>query len=179
MRRRAGAWVLALGILASACGSSDPTAADASALQLRAVRDVVPRSAPEWDTTDLTCPAEKAARCLADRGAEQVVAPAADESKYLLGPVVVDGGDVVQATAREGPASMGWTVDVQLSQEGSDALASATRAAAGTRIAIIVEGRVVSAPTVAAPITSGAVVVAGGLSEAEAERLASSLDAGG
>jgi hypothetical protein len=34
---------------------------------------------------------------------------------------------------------------------------------------------VVSAPTVAEPITAGAVVVAGGLSENDAERLASSL----
>jgi preprotein translocase subunit SecD len=70
---------------------------------------------------------------------------------------------------------MGWTVGVQLSKDGSDALASATRAAVGSAIGIVVDGLVVSAPTVAEPITAGAVVVAGGLSENEAERLASSL----
>jgi preprotein translocase subunit SecD len=64
---------------------------------------------------------------------------------------------------------------VQLSEEGSEALASATRASVGDQIAIVVDGLVVSAPTVAGPITAGAVVVAGGLSESEAERLASSL----
>ena len=177
---RAGAWILLLGIVASACsGSEGPsaTADPASALQLRTVQDVVPRTSSEWDATELTCPAEDAAGCLAARSSEPVVVPSVDGDKYLLEPVVVDGRDVVEATAREGqPAGMGWTVDVRLSPEGSDALASATRAAVGTRIAIVVDGLVVSSPTVSAHITAGSVVVAGGLSESQAERLAASLD---
>jgi preprotein translocase subunit SecD len=176
MGRPAGVLILVLGVLASACGGSDSPTADASALQLRRVRDVVPRTSPEWDTTDLTCPGDAVAGCLAAASTEPVVVLGAEGEKYLLGPVVVDGSDAEEATARQGtPASTGWSVNVQLSEEGSEALASATRASVGDRIAIVVDGLVVSAPTVAEPITAGAVVVAGGLSENEAERLASSL----
>jgi preprotein translocase subunit SecD len=48
----------------------------------------------------------------------------------------------------------------------------------GSRIAIVVDGRIVSAPTVQAPITSGNVVVTSGLTEREARSLATRLDAG-
>lgn len=180
---RAGAWVLILGILASACtGSTSPPAdrAGRSTLQLRVVRDIIPRTSPKWDGTQLTCPAEDAAACLAAVPAGPVIVSGADMEKYVLGPVISDEGDVEEATAHEGqPASMGWSVDMQLSPGGSDALAAATTTAVGSRIAIVVDGVVVSAPTVAAPITSGAVVVDGGLSKAEAERLASGLGARG
>lgn len=178
--RRAGAGVLVLGILAAACGGSEtPTTTDerVSALQLREVQDVVSRMSPEWDATELTCPAEHGAGCLADRRDEPVVVLGAGPmDKYLLGPVVVDAGDVAEAKAHEDPAIKGWAVSVQLSPEGSRALASATRAAAGDRIAIVVDGLVVSAPTVQQPVTAGGVVVGGGLSRAEAEGLASSLN---
>lgn len=177
--------MLVLGILGSACGGSDAppaSSAGASTLQLRGVDDIVSRTSQEWGATELTCPGEDAAGCLASRSGVSVVVLGADQmEKYVLEAVVVDGGDVEEATAHPGtPASMGWSVAVQLSREGTDALASATQAALDAapprnRIAIVVDGLVVSSPTVAAPITSGAVVVAGGLSHAEAERLASNL----
>lgn len=176
---RAGTWslVVVTGILATACGGTESPAGGASTLQLRAVEDVVPSTSPDWDATELTCPPDGAAGCLADRTDESVVVLGADETeKYVLGPAIVDDTDVLEARAHGGqPASTGWSIDAQLSPEGSDALASATRASVGDRIAIVVDGLVISAPTVAEPITAGVVVVAGGLSENEAERLASSL----
>jgi preprotein translocase subunit SecD len=48
----------------------------------------------------------------------------------------------------------------------------------GSRIAIVVDGRIVSAPTVQVPISSGEVVVASGLTERAAASLASRLDPG-
>jgi hypothetical protein len=178
MRRGArpgGAWFLVLGIL-GACGGSDSSTDAASALQLRPVQDVVQRVSPAWEATELTCPGKDAAGCLAAAGAEPVVVPGADRAKYLLGPLIVDGGDVDGAKAYEGPGGTGWAVDVQLTSEGSDALASATRASVDGRIAMVVDGLVVSAPTVQQPVTVGMVIVAGRLSEAEAKRLAQRLD---
>jgi K+/H+ antiporter YhaU regulatory subunit KhtT len=46
----------------------------------------------------------------------------------------------------------------------------------GSAIAIIIDGRILSSPIVAAPITSGDVVVASGLTEHEATSLASKIN---
>ena len=48
----------------------------------------------------------------------------------------------------------------------------------GSRIAIVVDGRIMSAPTVQTPIASGILVVTSGLTEREARSLASRLDPG-
>lgn len=104
-----------------------------------------------------------------------LLGPAGD--KYVLGPGIVDANDVENAAAQpEAPPSAGWSVSVNLTADGTAALGTATESAVGSRIAIVVDGRIVSAPTVAAPITSGGVVVATGLTEREATSLASRLD---
>ena len=67
---------------------------------------------------------------------------------------------------------------MNLTADGTAAIQTATESAVGSRIAIVVDGRIVSAPTVQAPIASGDVVVASGLTEREARALATRLDAG-
>ena len=182
-------WLLAL-VIAAACGSTpdkpppsgSTVASNDGAFQLRPVVEVVPRSAAAWDQTELTC---------ADRGewlrhcvgaaleAPRIVllGPAGD--KYVLGPRIVDASDVENAAADpDAPPSSGWSVSVNLTADGTAALETATETTVGSRIAIVVDGRIVSAPTVQAPITSGNVVVTSGLTEREARSLASRLDAG-
>jgi preprotein translocase subunit SecD len=53
-----------------------------------------------------------------------------------------------------------------------------TKTTVGSRIAILVDGRIVSAPTVQTPITSGVVVVTSGLTERQTTSLATRLGAG-
>ena len=126
-------WLLAL-VIAAACGStpdkpppSGSTAvSNGGAFQLRPVVEVVPRSAAAWDQTELTC---------ADRGeglrdcvgaaleAPRIVllGPAGD--KYVLGPRIVDAGDVENAAAHpDAPPSSGWSVSVNLTADGTAAL---------------------------------------------------------
>ena len=67
---------------------------------------------------------------------------------------------------------------MNLTADGTAAFETATATTIGSRIAIVVDGRIVSAPTVQARITSGDVVVTSGLTEREATSLASRLDAG-
>jgi preprotein translocase subunit SecD len=182
-RAAAGASILVLGLLVAACGgsdmpasSTDARASGASALQLRLVEDVVPPNDPAWKTTDPTCPAHEWEACLAAAGTDHIAVRGIGDEIYLLGPVIVDGDDVAEATARqEDPPRASWSVYVTLSPEASDAFSSATASAVGSRIAMVVGGRVVSAPTVEAPIRSGNVVVTGELSEAEARALAERL----
>ena len=97
----------------------------------------------------------------------------------MLGPRIVDAGDVEIAAAQpDAPPSSGWSVSVNLTADGTAALETATETTIGSRIAIVVDGRIVSAPTVQAPIRSGIVVVTSGLTERAATSLASRLDDG-
>ena len=161
-------------------GSTAPS--DGAALQLRPVVEVVPRSAAAWEQTELTC---------ADRGAELrdcveaaleaprivLLGPARD--KYVLGARIVDASDVENAGAvPDAPPGSGWSVSVNLTADGTAAFQTATQTTVGSRIGIIVDGRIVSAPTVQTPITSGDVVVTSGLTEGEARSLATRLGAG-
>ena len=98
---------------------------------------------------------------------------------YVLGPRIVDAGDVENAAAHpDAPPSSGWSVSVNLTADGTAALQTATETTIGSRIAIVVDGRIVWAPTVEATITSGDLVVTSGLTEREATSLASRLNAG-
>jgi len=183
-------WFLLALVIPTACSSSPDSpppsgstaVSNGGALQLRPVIEVGPRSANAWDQTELTCAdrGEGLRDCVAaalDAPRIVLLGPAGD--KYVLGPRIVDAGDVENAAAHpDAPPSSGWSVSVNLTADGTTALETATATTIGSRIAIVVDGRIVSAPTVAARIASGVVVVASGLTEREATSLASRLDAG-
>ncbi len=157
---------------------------DGTDLQMRPVDRIVTRASPDWTETPLTCRGHgrSLSDCVAsapDDAGIVLPGPEAEAERYVLGPVIVDGADVARATAQPQPGD-GWFVSVDLTAEGTTALLAATGAAAGAadprnRIAIVVGGRIVSAPAVMAPISSGAVVVTSGLTETDAESLAASL----
>jgi preprotein translocase subunit SecD len=98
-----------------------------------------------------------------------LLGPAGD--KYVLGARIVDASDVENAGAvTDAPPSSGWSVSVNLTADGTAAFGTATESAMGSRIAIVVDGRIVSARTVQAAITRGNVVVTSGLTEAKRGR---------
>jgi preprotein translocase subunit SecD len=182
-------WLLAL-VTATACSSTPDTpppsgsmaVSNGGALQMRPVVAVVRRSATAWDQTELTC-AERGhylRDCVqAALEAPRIVLLGSAGDKYVLGPRIVDASDVEHAGAvPDAPPDSGWSVSVNLTADGTAAFGTATESAIGSRIAIVVDGRIVSAPTVQAPITSGNVVVASGLTEQAATSLAMRLDAG-
>jgi preprotein translocase subunit SecD len=182
-------WIIAL-VLASACthadGGASPSRSVAPSsgadLQLRPVMQVVARSSADWDETHLTCAvrSEPIADCVAaslDAPRIVLLSPGDGGGKYVLGARIVDGNDVERAIAQpDAQASAGWIVYVDLAAEGTERFETATEAAVGSKIAIIIDGRIVSAPVVALPISSGDVVVARGLTQREATALASRLD---
>jgi preprotein translocase subunit SecD len=103
--------------------------------------------------------------------------PAADP-KVLLGPVRVSGRDVTVASAVLVPASPGpdrWQVDFTLDDEGTRALHEATSKLVGKQLAIVVDGVVLSAPTVQVPITQGQGAIVGSFTEQQAKALAAEL----
>ena len=187
--RRWSWWLLVL-VFASACGPADdmpsPSGSialpDGADLQLRPVTEIVSRSSPDWDEMQMTCAGhgDGFRDCVASTLDAQrivLVGPGTRGDKYVLGARIVDGNDVERAIAQpDVQPGGGWIVYVDLTAEGTEAFETATEAAVGSEIAIIIDGRVVSAPVVAVPISSGDVVVASGLTQREAIALASRLD---
>lgn len=184
-------WWVPILLLASACSTADEASSpsgsivptNGAALQLRPVIEIVPRSSADWDGTRLTCSgrgealSDCAASSLQARRIVLLRPGEANGGKYVLGAKIVDSSDVERAIARQDlEPDAGWIVYVDLTAEGTAAFETATAAAVGSKIAVIIDGRIVSSPVVAEPITSGDVVVASGLTERAATSLVSRID---
>jgi hypothetical protein len=186
---RSPRWFIVL-VLVSACTSNQDmpspsgsiAPSDGAELQLRPVTGIVTRSSADWDETELTCmdQGEGLRNCIMSTfDARRIVlsGPGTRGEKYVLGARIVDRSDVERAIAQpDVQPGGGWIVYVDLTAEGTEAFETATETAVGSEIAIIIDGRIVSAPVVAEPISSGDVMVASGLTQREATALASRLD---
>lgn len=167
----------------SASPTSPPVLADPGsrrvAMQQRPVLGIVEYYSPEWKSTHLTCAPrdDELIQCIAathDR--DRIVLVASDSrDKYILGPVVIDGADVVRAVAVPPNGFAEWHVNFKLTPDATKRFAEATTAAVGEQLALIIDGQVVSAPTVEQPIFHGSVAITGGYDEEEAKALAAQL----
>jgi preprotein translocase subunit SecD len=94
-------------------------------------------------------------------------------SVYLHDEVVVDETDVDSAfvTAQNGRPA----IELLLTPEGSRKFEELTGQNVGKRCAMILNGKVESAPRIMARISAGRAIVAGSFSEPEARRIASAL----
>lgn len=169
--------------------SSGPPA-ERTDLQLRSVIAIVRPSSPEWSDTRPTCPAhgDDVGACIGSAPDEEeivILGPGKGSRKYVLGAVIVDEQDVQRAEAhQEQQADLGWSVSVSLTDDAASAFRAATEAAVDAlapqnQIAIIVDSRIVSSPTVVVPITSGSLVLTGRFTKAEATSLAAGLTGSG
>ena len=125
---------------------------------------------PEWqELASFTCPDSPSA-APAD---EAELACDAEGTKYLLGAAAVEDG-VVDAEAVQG---VGWMVALQLDDDAAAELADLSRELVGssTQVALVLDGEVLSAPTIDAVIDTGQLQLAGDFTEAEATALAARL----
>jgi preprotein translocase subunit SecD len=142
--------------------------------QERPVKQIVPRDAPTYGDLTTTCAADSCTSADLPPDAD-VVLEDADGIRYELGRVIVSQDNIAKAEPRRDETSASWTVDISLDGDGTNGFASATETAVSAtppmnQIAIVVDGGVVSAPTVQAPITSGHLQVTG-LQESQAQAL--------
>lgn len=108
--------------------------------------------------------------------------------KYLLGPVEVDGKDISDATAgmittQQGASTGQWAVDIVFNDAGTAKFASTTSRLVGltgaqNQFAIVLDGKVISAPSTKAAITNGKPQISGGFTQASAKSLADQLKYG-
>jgi protein-export membrane protein SecD len=92
--------------------------------------------------------------------------------------VDVDGGDLTDARAANNPQTGEWVVDFTFNAEGARRFADVTRANVNRRFAIVLDGKVISAPVIREPITGGRGQISGQFTAASATDLAVLLRAG-
>lgn len=101
--------------------------------------------------------------------------------KLLLSVAMIEGTDLAGATTRPpDQQSVEWGVDLDFDRQGTEAFAEISRALVDTQklFAIVLDGQVISAPTMNGLILDGNAQITGQFSQAEAESLATSLKYG-
>ena len=104
-------------------------------------------------------------------------------NRFLLGPADVVGTDVSSATAGIPQGDVSFVVNLDFTDEGSDKFFESTQKLAGqtfpnNAFAIVLDGQVVSYPTVNEPIPGGQATISGSFTQAEAQALATVLNYG-
>jgi preprotein translocase subunit SecD/SecD/SecF fusion protein len=96
----------------------------------------------------------------------------------VLSNVAVDGADLENAQASTDPQSGQWVVNFTLNSIGAREFADVTSANVGKPFAIILDGKVISAPVIREPITGGSGQISGSYTPQSATDLALLLRAG-
>lgn len=104
-------------------------------------------------------------------------------NKYLLGPEVIAGENVDDAGSGVPQGQFNWVVTLQFDSAGAQAFtANTTYLSSQTppmnQFAIVLDGRVISAPSVTTPIPGGSAEISGSFNEKSAGELANVLKYG-
>jgi preprotein translocase subunit SecD len=94
--------------------------------------------------------------------------------KYLLSVAMVEGTDLDDASAGIPQNDVNWVVSLDFNGDGTDTFAEISRALYGTQkqFAIVLDGVVISAPTMDGIILNGQAQISGNFNQASAESLA-------
>ncbi|MEU8913287.1 protein translocase subunit SecD [Streptomyces nigrescens] len=104
--------------------------------------------------------------------------------KYVLAPVGVEGTDVKGAKAVfDSESGQGWIVQMDLTSDGGKKFADvtgklATKQRPQNQFAIVLDGQVVSDPSVERAITGGSATISGGFTQQSADSLGNMLSYG-
>jgi preprotein translocase subunit SecD len=105
------------------------------------------------------------------------------QTKYLLGPTLIEGKLVTQAQAGVPTNQLNWAVDLSFNSLGADLFTAATQYLATqsspmNQFAIVLDGKVISAPSVSAVIPGGNAQITGSFTQKTAQDLANVLKYG-
>ncbi|MGP3926363.1 protein translocase subunit SecD [Streptomyces sp. 8N616] len=134
---------------------------------------------------DCSKPETRAQAGQGDKPADATVACSEDgAAKYALGPADVEGVDVDDAKAAfDQQRGTGWIVTLDFNDKGAKKFADSTGKLASkqqpqNQFAIVLDGEVVSAPSVSTAITGGNAEISGSFTQQSAEDLANVLSYG-
>jgi preprotein translocase subunit SecD len=122
----------------------------------------------------LTCSPEEVAGSV-DRSIDHVAACSENgRDKFLLGPAILEGTEITDASAGTQPTTGEWVVLLDFNSTGQATWAEYTAANVGSNVAFTLDGRVVSAPTITSAI-NGQTTITGQFDQQSAEELANQL----
>ncbi|GLZ36785.1 hypothetical protein [Actinokineospora sp. NBRC 105648] len=98
-----------------------------------------------------------------------------DGSLYTVGPSIADISRLEDVKAESTENGTGWVVTIKLSADAAAKFGSWTAEHVGERLAIVVDGKLVSAPQIASPIPGGEVQISGNFTEKSAKQLAADI----
>jgi preprotein translocase subunit SecD len=126
------------------------------------------------------CPPPGRTAVVNDDPSKPLVTCDEDGIKYLLSTSMIEGTDLKSANAGIPDQQVDWVVDLAFDGDASDRFAEISRALYGTekQFAIVLDGQVISAPTMEGIITNGEAQISGQFTESEATSLATSLKFG-
>jgi preprotein translocase subunit SecD len=167
LSRLLGLFLLATAMISCASGRDR----DATFFQMR---PVLQQLGPDQCTTEraaLVTPAGQA--YLPEKSKD-----GATTSCHLVGPTGLSVVDVASAKAVSSPATGFWQIDMTLTAAGTKRFNDlAAKLGVGNRIALVVDGVVISAPRLETTSFAGRLVMTGNFTRAEAEALAARLRA--
>jgi len=177
-------------------GKSTPALTPAPGLQSTPSTSPTNGSDLAWVTPKLQADFD-AYSCAANKSQDDSAAPTdqplitcddQDQVKYLLGPVEVKGQNISDASAGLVQSSQGvttgqWAVNIVFDSTGTKQFADVTTrlvslTGAQNQFAIVLDGKVISAPTTQAAITDGKPQITGNFTETSAKALADQLKFG-
>ncbi len=134
----------------------------------------------EWiqKFNEFTCPAAgESAAPVKDVKNQPLLTCDENGIKYLLSASMIEGTQLSDANAGIPQQQVQWVVDLSFDRSARQTFADVTTQLAGTgeQFAIVLDGSVISAPTVIQPITGGNAQITGDFSQEEAQTLANSL----
>lgn len=181
-------------------GDTNPTASPSPSASLESVPSAVPTDASDasWITpalldeyTNFDCATLDAAGANVAPVDEPLVTCQDDSAyKFILGPVEVAGETISDATSglvmnSQGASTGQWGVNIVFNGQGSDDFAAVTTRLFGygqgdvrNRFAIVLDGRVISAPSTNVVITDGRPQISGSFTQEQAKTLADQLKFG-
>ncbi len=163
--------------------STTPTASPTNASDLAWV---TPALQSEFDNFDCaSTEADSAGQAPAD---QPLVTCDDNGVKYLLGPVEIEGADIADAssgvaTTQNGSSTGQWVVDISFNDKGTQEFADVTTRLFGltgvqNQFAIVLDGRVITAPTTGGAFTDGRAQISGSFTQESAKTLADQLKFG-
>ncbi len=145
----------------------------------------------DFYTLDCTDPSSRAKGSGSDSSKAYVTCNTDGTVKFILGPVDVKGSDVTSATAGMGANSTGqstgqWVVNLEFNDEGTQAFADSSQRlyafkdtdSTRNAFAIVLDGSVISYPTMNGAITDGKAQISGSFTASTAKALANQLNFG-
>jgi len=165
-------------------------------LEQREVLQTIPPSDPAYKTSTLTPTNPDTGEFVAKSGEDIITYQDTNgdhkftdgvdpKLKLKGGPPVITGAELTKATAvfvtasgQTVTANTGWQINFSLNKKGAADFGDATTKLVGKQLAIVLDGAVISAPTVQSAITGGQGQITGGFTEQQAKNLAVSLNSG-